>query len=670
MKKTLTKLSQDSFLKPYMPCIKHRAKRIKETKARLCSNGIKLKDFASAHEYYGLHKTKDGNWIFRELAPNATNLWLVGDFSNWEKLDEFKAKRIDKEGTWEISIPSRKISHGQHYQIFMEWDGGCGQRIPAYARRVVQDSATNIFSAQVWEPQIKYTWKCKKFRLPTDFTPIIYETHIGMAQEKPGVGIYDEFRLNTLPRIADAGYNTIQIMAIMEHPYYGSFGYQVSNFFACSSRFGTPEELKELIDDAHSMGIAVIMDIIHSHSVRNELEGLAKFDGTDYLYFHTGEKGHHPVWDSSCFDYGKLPTLHMLLSNCRYWLDEFHFDGYRFDGVTSMLYAHHGLGINFTSYDQYFNEIVDEDAYTYLALANDVIHSVRKDAITIAEDVSGMPGLGAPTTQGGAGFNYRLAMGITETWGKLAREVSDENWDLFWIWHELTNRRTDEQTISYVECHDQALVGGKTLFFEMSGSAIYDSMHKHSDNLTIQRAIALHKMARLATLATANSGYLNFMGNEFGHPEWIDFPREGNNFSYDHARRQWSLRDDSNLSFSSLADFDKAMIKLLSEENCLYDTTPRQLLLDNDKKLLAFERNNLFFIFNFHHSNSYEDLSIIVPPGEYELVLDSDDASFSGHNRIQKPQTFYTIPKMIDNECVLSIKVYAPSRTALVLKRK
>ena len=177
-----------------------------------------------------------------------------------------------------------------------------------------------------------------------------------MATEEEKVGSYNEFRENILPRIKEDGYNAIQIMAIQEHPYYGSFGYHVSSFFAPSSRNGTPEELRELIDKAHELGLAVIMDIVHSHAVKNEIEGIARMDGSYDLYFH-GDPGrrYHSAWDSLCFDYGKDEVLHFLLSNCKYWMDEFRFDGFRFDGVTSMIYMSHGLGESFTDYGDYYS---------------------------------------------------------------------------------------------------------------------------------------------------------------------------------------------------------------------------------------------------------------------------------------------------------------------------
>jgi len=457
---------------------------------------------------------------------------------------------------------------------------------------------------------------------------------------------------------------------VMEHPYYGSFGYHVSSFFACSSRFGTPESFKALVDAAHEAGIAVIMDIVHSHAVKNERDGLSRFDGTLHQYFHNGMRGWHDAWDSRCFDYGKTDVLHFLLSNCRYWLDEFHIDGYRFDGITSMLYLHHGLGVDFVDYSQYFDATVDEDAWVYCALANRVIHEVRPDAITIAEDVSGMPGLAAPVDDGGAGFDYRMAMGVPECWFRLVRDIRDEDWSIGYLWHELTNRRADEQTVNYVESHDQALVGGKTFFFQLVDAAIYDAMSRTASNLQTERGVALHKLARLATLATSGHGYLNFMGNEFGHPEWIDFPREGNGFSYHYARRQWGLRDNPDLYYWCLGEFDEAMIGLIRESEALEGTVPRRLYVSDSDKLLVFERGPLIFLFNFHSEASVSDYPVLVPPGSYRLVLDSDEPRFGGQGRIQSGQTFGLLTEMRGNERCSVIKIYLPCRTAMVLERR
>lgn len=659
-----TKLKQDPHLLPYAAQLKQRADHISDLEKRLTQNTQNLDQFANAHEYFGLHQ-RNGKWIFREWAPNATAIYLIGDFTNWNLQETFALNYGDQPGVWEIELPLETIQHQDLYKLHIFWPGGDAERIPAYARRTVQDPQTHIFSAQVWHPPQPYQWQNPhpKKRIQN---PIIYETHIGMAQEEPKIGTYNEFREHTLPRIIDAGYNTLQIMGIIEHPYYASFGYHISSFFAASSRFGTPEELKHLIDTCHQAGIAVIIDLVHAHAVKNEAEGLSRFDGTPYQYFHAGERGHHPAWDSRCFDYGKPEVLHFLLSNARYWIDEFNLDGFRFDGVTSMLYHHRGLGASFNDYSAYFDGSLDLDALAYLALANKLIHTIRPHALTIAEDVSGLPGLSASEKEGGCGFDLRLAMGIPDTWFKLANDIPDEAWNLGWLYHELTTHRPEEHTLSYLESHDQALVGGKTFIFELIDKEMYFNMHASARNLTVDRGIALHKMARLLTLLTAHHGYLNFMGNEFGHPEWIDFPREGNEWTHHYARRQWSLRDNPDLKFHQLANFDQAMLQTAQKAH-IFKHEPQLLHIHEDNKIIVLQRGDLLCCFNFHPNQSQPDYSLNVPPGTYTLLLNTDDPAYGGHNILKnnQPNTTSSTP---DN--THQLQLYIPARTALILKRK
>lgn len=509
-------VENDTYLAPYEDAIRGRHNHVEWKIAQITQNGKKkLSDFASGYDYYGLHKTSTG-WVFREWLPNATAVFLVGDFSQWEEQPEYQCHPIEGTGNWEVALSKKAIKHGDLFKMHVYWNGGYGERIPAWATRVVQDRNTNIFSAQVWNPE-PYKWRSNNFR-PKRNPLLIYECHIGMSQDAEKVGTYTEFKNNVLPRIIRNGYNCIQIMAVQEHPYYGSFGYHVSSFFAPSSRFGTPEELKDLIDTAHEHGITVIMDIVHSHAVKNEKEGLGNLAGDPNQYFYPGERHEHPSWDSLCFDYGKDDVIHFLLSNCKYWLQEFHFDGFRFDGVTSMLYYSHGLGEAFTNYGDYFNGNEDDNAICYLTLANLLIHEVNPYALTIAEEVSGMPGLAAAYKEGGYGFDYRMAMNIPDFWIKTIKEKKDEDWKPSAIFYELKNRRSDEHTISYCESHDQALVGDKTIIFRLIDADMYWHFKKGDENDLVHRGIALHKMIRLATLAEINGGYLNFMGNEFGHP--------------------------------------------------------------------------------------------------------------------------------------------------------
>ena len=655
----MAKLLDDEYLRPFEEAIRGRAMNAYARANQLTGGKTPLADWAAAHEYYGLHRTRRG-WVFREWAPNATSMWLVGDFSKWRTNRLYECMRIPGSDVWELKLPAKAIKTGDNYRLEMRWAGGRGERIPAYARYVVQDPETKLFCAQVYES--KYKWRHESPK--ASGSPFIYEAHVGMGGEEERVHTYAEFRDEVLPRVKKAGYDTVQLMAIMEHPYYGSFGYHVSSFFAASSRFGTPDDLKSLVDAAHGMGLRVIMDLVHSHAVKNERDGLSMFDGTDYQYFHSGAKGWHRAWDSRCFDYGKTGVLHFLLSNCRFWLDEYRFDGYRFDGVTSMLFWDHGLGDAFTNYGMYFNGSVDDDAWAYLQMANRVIHESHPGAITIAEDVSGMPGVAAPAKDFGIGFDYRMAMGEPDFWFRLAEKVRDDDWPMGGIYYELTNRRAEEKVVSYVESHDQALVGGKTFFFQLADAAIYWGMGKDQHGLEVDRAIALHKMARLATAALNGGAYLNFMGNEFGHPEWIDFPREENGWSYHHARRQWSLRDDPNLRFKPLADFDEEMLKCVRKMR----GEPVELVANEPDKVLAFKRGKYLFAFNFNPTKSFEGYGILVPPAtEWKHLFDTDEVRFGGQGRVGRGAKYGPALVPWRDELVQQIRLYLPARTAVVL---
>ncbi|MEA4850160.1 MAG: alpha amylase C-terminal domain-containing protein [Paludibacter sp.] len=660
-------VKSDPYLVPFADAIYGRYEYFNKIERKLTGDNQTLSDFATGYLYFGLHRQTDG-WVFREWAPNATAIFLIGDFNNWQRHPDYQLKKM-LNGNWEIHLPDYAMAHTQLYKLLIEWEGGSGERIPAWARRVVQDEQTKIFSAQVWNPIQQYKFKNKKFTPQTE-PLLIYECHIGMSGKEEKVATYEEFRTSVLPRIAKGGYNCIQIMAIQEHPYYGSFGYHVSSFFAASSRFGTPEELKHLIDDAHGMGIAVIMDIVHSHAVRNEVEGLGRFDGTPYQYFHGGSRREHPAWDSLCFDYAKPAVLHFLLSNCKFWLEEYKFDGYRFDGVTSMLYRSHGLGEDFSGYSSYYNMNQDGDAICYLTLANKLIHEVKPNAITIAEEVSGMPGLATKDEDGGIGFNYRMAMGIPDFWIKLIKEIKDEDWRPGHILWELTNRRADEKTISYAESHDQALVGDKTIIFRLIDSEMYWHMQRGDNTFRVDRGIALHKMIRLITASTINGGYLNFMGNEFGHPEWIDFPREGNGWSHKYARRQWDLVDNKNLLYNALGEFDQAMISLLKSVP-LFNQSKIEKLWDNEgDKVIAYQRGNLVFVFNFNGVKSFSDYGILANKGTYKIVLNTDESVYGGFDLIDESVKHLTLSEPKDPSGKEWLKLYIPARTALVLKKQ
>lgn len=623
---------------------------------QLCGKKTKLKDFANAHKWYGFHH-ENGQWAYREWAPAADKVYLTGDFNNWHWTDTPLTKL--KNGDWEITFPESVIGAGSRVMTIVDNGGKLTQHIPLYAKRVIQDWVTQSWCAEVTD-ESDFKWTDDGFY--SEQPPVIYEAHVGMSSKDERISTYREFADDILPRIKDGGYNTVQLMAVMEHPYYGSFGYQVSSFFAASSRFGYPDDLRYLINKAHNMGLRVLLDVVHSHAVANTLEGINEFDGTDYQFFHAGDKGNHPAWGTKLFNYDKPEVLHFLLSNLKFWLEEYHFDGFRFDGVTSMLYRSHGLGEDFSSLNSYFTMNTDVEAVTYLQLANTLIHEVKPNAVTIAEDMSGMPGMCETVESGGIGFDYRLGMGLPDMWIKLIKERPDEYWNLGEIWHELTNRNA--KTIAYAESHDQALVGDKTIIFRLADADMYYHMTRDDHNAVIDRAMALHKMIRLLTLSAGGSGYLNFMGNEFGHPEWIDFPREGNGNSFKYCKRQWNLVDDPQLKYKFLNDFDKDMVRTALYYRIFDQEYPYLKWLHEDDKVLAYERGGLLFVFNFSPEKSFTDYSIPVGYGEdYEVLFSSDDYRYGGFGRVWRQTISAFEPGRKGN----FVKLYLPARTCTIL---
>ena len=649
----------DPWLAPYGNDIELRMDRFKEKRRQLVGDSASLKDFANGYLFFGFHRTKNG-WVFREWMPGADEVRLMGDFNEWNR-DSHPLDRGEN-GVWEIALTgAESLKEGQNVKLWVRKGENWFERLPAYSMKVVMDEQTSILCTQVWDAEKEYPWT------DAGFTSV--KPDAGMSQDREGIGTYREFTENVLPRIRNLGYNTVQLMAIQEHPYYGSFGYQVTNFFAASHWYGAPEDLKYLVNTAHSMGIRVLLDVVHSHACPNVGEGLQLQDGTEDQYFLAGGEGWHPAWGTKLFNYGRTEVLHFLLSNLKFWLEEYHFDGFRFDGVTSMIYHDHGLGSAFTNYDMYFNLNTDLEALNYLQLANELIHEVNPNATTVAEDMSGMPGMCLPIEQGGIGFDYRLAMGEPDYWIKLLKDTRDEDWNMNGLWYEMTTRRPQEKIIGYCESHDQALVGDKTLIFRMADAEMYTGMMKDYHSLTMDRAIELHKIIRLYTMSLGGNGYLNFMGNEFGHPEWIDFPREGNGWSYKYCRRQWSLVDNPDLKFGWLNDFDKAMINLAGEKKLLDDPAAVSLWIDPERKIISFSRGGLLFVFNFH--NSYSEQSFFLHAhttgeGAYKVILSTDEKRFGGPGLIDHEyiyQTAYTEGRG------LGFNVYSPCRTAMVLER-
>ncbi|OMJ29557.1 1,4-alpha-glucan-branching enzyme [Smittium culicis] len=664
----------DPYLKPYNDYFVNRHSKFENWVQKINNEGG-IEKFSRGYEQFGFQVT-DSEITYREWAPGAVQASLVGDFNNWDFEKTKLAK--DKYGVFSatlkhLNVGGKKvpaIAHGSKIKITMITESGERIfRIPAWSRYVVQDLNTSpIYEAVFYNPSPEMLYKPVNKRPVPQKDLRIYEAHVGISTTEMRVGTYNEFTRDVLPRIRDLGYNTIQLMAVMEHAYYASFGYQVTSFFAPSSRCGTPEDLKKLIDTAHGMGISVFLDVVHSHASPNIEDGINFFDGTDNCYFHSGSKGNHELWNSRLFNYDNYEVIRYLLSNLRYWIEVYGFDGFRFDGVTSMIYTHHGIGTGFSGhYDEYFRDSTDESALVYLMLANYMTHSLYPGFVTIAEDVSGMPALCRPVEEGGAGFDYRLTMSVPDMWIKYLKELQDEEWNMGHIEFQLTNRRHTEKSITYCESHDQALVGDKTIAFWLMDKEMYTNMSDLTE-LTpiIDRGMSLHKMIRLITFGLGGEGYLTFEGNEFGHPEWLDFPRDGNNSSFQYARRQFNLIDDQLLRYKYLNNFEKAISKLEEQFKWLTSNDQYTSLKHEGDKVIVFERGNLVWAFNFHPTNSYTDYRIGVPKaGTYKQALNSDDKQFLGHNRVDPNTEYFTVNEPWNNRPNY-MQIYLPSRTAIV----
>ncbi|XP_066247178.1 1,4-alpha-glucan-branching enzyme [Euwallacea similis] len=671
-------LDRDPYLKPYEAEIRRRYGVFKDYLEIIDTNGGGLDSFTQAYKYYGMHVQPDNSIICREWAPKAQALFLTGQFNDWDR-SSHPYKQLDF-GKWELVLPPTPqgtplISHLEEVKIVvLTQDNRKEDRLSPYAPYVVEPPKEQgtIYKQLFYNPpeNERYIFKNKNPDRPKSLR--IYECHVGIATQELGIGTYDNFTDNILPRIVKQGYNVIQVMAIMEHAYYASFGYQVTSFYAASSRYGTPEALKRMVDKAHEYGLTVLLDIVHSHASKNVMDGLNMFDGSESCYFHEGSRGVHSLWDSRLFNYSEYEIMRFLLSNIRWWVDEYRFDGFRFDGCTSILYHSRGVGQGFSGhYDEYFGLNVDTDGIVYVMLANHTVHILNPQAITIAEDVSGMPGTCRPVDEGCLGFDYRLAMAIPDKWIEILKKYKDEDWNLGNIVHTLTNRRWMEPNVAYAESHDQALVGDKTIAFWLMDKEMYTHMSKLSDpSPIIDRGLALHKMIRFITHALGGEAWLNFMGNEFGHPEWLDFPREGNNSSYHYARRQWNLVDDKMLKYEYLNEWDAAMNKAESSYGWLAAAPAYVSLKHEDDKIVVFERSGCLFAFNFHPTKSFVDYKVGVQgEGAFKIVLHSDEKRFGGFDRIDSSVLAHTSSVGYSGRSH-SVQLYIPSRTCLCLTNR
>jgi 1,4-alpha-glucan branching enzyme len=311
----------DPSLAPYEGALKARYDLHESRYDEIVRNEGSLKEFAESYKRYGIHKdvspgAKPGDVTYVEYAPGAKRLSLMGDFNEWTPW-EFEGEKDDF-GNWTVKIPrDAGLRHGAAVRVAMETsDGEYFDRIPAWIQQIapaVQETEANYHNGVYYDPPLeeRHEWRHEKIvddqnsasTHPSSLR--IYEAHVGMSSEAHGYGTYREFADTHLRRIADLGYSAVQLMAVADHAYYASFGYQVTNFFAPAHRSGSPEDLKYLVDVAHGLKMKVLMDVVHAHASDNAIDGLNTFDGTNGHYFHEDPGlGWHKLWGTRMFNYG------------------------------------------------------------------------------------------------------------------------------------------------------------------------------------------------------------------------------------------------------------------------------------------------------------------------------------------------------------------------------
>lgn len=557
------------------------------------------------------------------------------------------------------------ISHGSRYRVYFNTPNGALERVPAWATYVLPDSDGNQYYAVHWEPPPEdvYKWKNKRPKVPKSFR--IYECHVGISGIEQKISSFNEFISKVLPHIKNAGYNAIQLIGVIEHRDYSSVGYKVTNLFAVSSRFGTPNDFKHLVDEAHGLGLLVFLDIVHSYSAADELVGLSLFDGSNDCYFHTGKRGHHKYWGTRMFKYGDVDVLHFLLSNLKWWVVEYQIDGFQFHSLSSMMYTHNGFATFTGEMEEYCNQYVDKDALIYLILANEMLHELHPDIITIAEDATFYPGLCEPTSQGGLGFDYWVNLSVSEMWLWLLENAPYQEWNMNKIVSVLVNnQQSHEKMLLYTENHNQSISGGRS-FAEIILRKFKEQPFG-SEDVTF-RVSSLHNMVKLITFSISGSAYLNFMGNEFGHPNRVEFPMPSNNYSFNFANRRWDLLLEG--VHNNLFKFDMDMMRMDEHEQILSRGLPKVHHVNDFNMVISYIRGPLLFICNFHPEISHKMYIIgVEEAGEYKVILNTDEISYGGHGELKDDQYLQRTSNKRADGYRISLEVTLPRRSAQVYK--
>lgn len=597
-----------------------------------------------SYQYFGAHLNEKGV-TFRVWAPNAQGVAVVGDFNGWNIHDHPMSPVSDRHGIWELFIPA--LSQGQLYKYAVrQQDGEIAYKADPYGfySEVKPKTASIIWTLEGYDWQDE-NW-CKK-RTETDWLkmPInIYEAHLGSwkRNEQGDYLSYHELADQLVPYLVEMHYTHIELMPIMEHPFDGSWGYQLTGYYAATSRYGDPQGLMHFIDCCHQAGIGVILDWVPGHFCKDD-QGLRHFDGTSQYEF-----SEHQQWGTMVFDYGKPEVLDFLISNAHFWFDRYHIDGLRIDGVASMIELNHGLdGEPFHNTQGGTDRL---EALAFLRELNTIIFRDFPFAIMSAEDSTSYPMVTWPVDKGGLGFNLK--------------------WDMGWMHDTLDYMKTDpmfRNRFHNLLTFSMAYAFNENFILPLSHDEVVHSKRTILDKMFGDYNMKFDQFRILfGYLMTHPGKKLSFMGNEFApFLEWrVDESLEW--FLLDYQKHQ-----EIHTYIKDLNKFYRKEKALWSDDHSwagfewLEPNNSEQSILIF-KRLGSTEKDTLITIINFCPL-SYNDYQIGVPaPGNYRLAFNSDDRSYGGSGFTMKKTMKAQTSPLHGQDYSVSINI--PPSSVIVLK--